>query len=145
MNIALPSTLYSTWSVRLSTGLEVFEHNGADWANDLIQTGDNRKIVEVRLHCPDSTVGVLVIAPGQAAFQLKCAGAFSDGMHRRYAHIVGRVDNCETGECTALIWDSFFGFFEHHTNFNHFARWRPGIDDVGAISTQAQGIEVASL
>lgn len=120
----------------------MFERDGADWMHSLVESGDVRKITELRLHCPTGQVAVLPITQPGTAFQLKCAGLLQGHGQMRYAHIIGKIDNVDTGACTAHVWDTFYGLFENHTtSFKDFKAWRPGIDDIGAISPQAQGME----
>lgn len=116
----------SYWAVRLSTGewlceartktdLRTGMERFFDWSNDLVANGDVLKIRELWLLCPPSRTSPLgntarldITEPG-TAFQLKIATIDSSivaSSRTVQAHIIGRIDNKETGECTCYIWDT---------------------------------------
>lgn len=137
--MVLPTTAYSSWSARLKSGTVYDERNGVDW-DHLVRSGDVREIAELTLHCPTGQTRTLDISEPGTAFQLKRASVMN-GVHMRSAHIIGRIDDLNTGMCTAHIWDTFTGLVEEfHTCFDHFEAWRFGIEAPGELSRTAQGM-----
>lgn len=137
----LPAEAYSYFSVLLRDGQELYERTGADWSH-LVTSGRVRDIAELRLHCPDGHTYALTITEPGTAFQLKCASSMAGAGHMRTAHLIGRINDLAAGACTAYIWDMFAGRVYHHsTSFHRFTAWRAGVEDIGALSPQAQGME----
>lgn len=138
----LPPDAYSYFSVLLRDGQELHERAGADWARDIVDAHRTADIAELRLHCPNGWTYHLTITEPGTAFQLKCASSMAGVGHLRTAHLIGRIDDLAAGACTAYIWDMFAGRVYHHsTSFHRFTAWRVGVEDIGALSPQAQGME----
>jgi len=116
----------SYWAAKLNTGEWVsearFVHDWRkgekrriDWMDDIVATGDCKRITELWLLCPPSgtspmgnTARLPITRPG-SAFQFKVAthdtaGIGGPGRRTQQAHIIGRVENAD-GDCTCFIWD----------------------------------------
>jgi len=150
----------SYWQVKLTTGKTVTEGQLAFdftrgtrniiWLEDIVGSGDNHRIRELTLCTPEGDV-TLAISEPCTAFQLQMGViAFFGGERIPNAHIIGRLDNKEAGECTACIWDvqgeeqpdgtRRHLFPNHKTNVRNFASWRGGIPNIGALSYKHVGL-----
>ena len=85
-----------------------------DWSNDLVATGDVRRITELWLLCPPSRTAPLgntarlPILESGTAFQLKIATVDTSlalTARQQQGHIIGRVVDKLTGACECFIWD----------------------------------------
>ncbi len=169
MNIILPvaKTIFtgqSYWKVLLTSGKEVSElgtkvehtmhprtgkivarRRKIEWLEDLTATGDVAHIKELILCTPQGHAHLLVSEP-YTAFQLHRGFSSLFGSERfTTAQIIGRVDNKETGDCTAVIWDGLEQklYIDHKTTVLGFKRWREGVTDVGAISLEVVGVRLS--
>ncbi len=119
----------SYWAAKLNAGGDASEwvcearmvHNWRkgeqrqiDWMDDIVATGDCRKVTELWLLCPPSRTSPLgntarlpITRPG-SAFQFKIAthdtAIIGPGVRNQQAHVIGRVDDTE-GNCTCFAWD----------------------------------------
>ncbi len=116
------------WAVKFKSGKWVCERDivspfmaparSLDWTLDIQSTGDWRAISELWLFCPQSkespfgaTAHLPISEPG-TAFQLKVAtmdSNFAESQRSLQAHIIGRVNNFETGACDCWIYDYVLG------------------------------------
>lgn len=150
----------SYWQVKLSTGKTVTEGQLAFdftrgtrniiWLQDIVGSGDNHRIQELTLCTPEGDVSLAISAPC-SAFQLQMGlVAFFGNERIPNAQIIGRLDNRETGECTACIWDvqgeeqpdgtRKHLFTNHKTNVRSFTSWRGGIPHLGALNYGPVGL-----
>jgi hypothetical protein len=76
-----------------------------DWILDVVGSGDNTRIEEITLCTPQGEVKMPIHEP-RTAFQFK-RGTMDILSNQRIiqAQIIGRLENRETGLCTACIWD----------------------------------------
>ena len=76
-----------------------------DWSLDIVGSGDNAHIEEIVLCTPQGEVRMPIVAP-KTAFQFK-RGTMDILSNQRIiqAQVIGRLENRETGLCTACIWD----------------------------------------
>lgn len=180
----------SFWAVKLSTGewvsearvkFDIYtgEYRYFDWSNDLVATGDVKKIKEIWLFCPPgkhapmgNTAHIPIIEPG-TAFQFKVGMVDSNivvSSKSVQAHVIGRIDNKETGDCTCFIYDPIedglltpeteiydknnteSGFRRLNqdgsiatvgkTNITRFHSWRESLGFVGNVEFQNLGIKL---
>lgn len=131
-------------------------HRPLDWALDIIGSGDNNHIEELMLVTPQGEVVMPFYEP-RSAFQFKrgTLDMLSNGRIVQ-AQIIGRVENRETGVCTACIWDvaghdqySEQGvllpekqhlYLDFVTNIHNFEAWHKDIVPVGAMSKEVIGV-----
>jgi hypothetical protein len=122
----------------------------------MVTTGDIKKIAELWLLCPPNKenplgqVARLPITEPGTAFQFKIgfldmgvsgtSGARSD----RVAHLIGRVDDKETGDCTCFIWDNDWQRLSQpwHSTVYAFGTWRPEIAALGRLSFDVLGLSL---
>lgn len=146
----------SYWRVLLSTGrvwsqLDMVNdplrgRRSVDWYLDLVGSGDARRIRELWIHTPKGDAALKITQPG-TAYQLNAASlaldmaAGSTG-RQKDAQIIGRVDNRETGEGIAYIWDVHMQqlYKDEQASVKHFSGWRPGIADLGTLAFDAMGV-----
>lgn len=154
----------SYWQVKLTSGREFSELdqkvayapdpvNGRpiarkrhiEWREDIVASGDNARIRELHLVTPQGDACLMIGEP-YTAFQFKRGTMLPlhSGIRLMNAHIIGRVDNKETGSCTAVIWDVQEQklYIDQMTNVRNFAAWRPGVIPVGAIQLDAVGVRL---
>ena len=179
----------SYWAVKLNTGEWVCEarvktdlYRGEerhyDWSNDLVANEDVLKITELWLLCPPSKTSPLgntarleITEPG-TAFQFKIATADSNvasTSRSLQAHVIGRLDNKENGDCTCFIYDpvqdglltpetKIYDPLAHDhikrdkngnivyagkTNITDFHSWRPGsLAHLGRLELRTIGVRV---
>jgi hypothetical protein len=144
----------SIWKVTLSSGKVIEEdqpsfdllrgHRNIDWYLDIASTGDCARIKELTI-CTLAGEYTLAISEPYSAFQFK-QGMLSimTGERQANAHIIGRVDNKETGDCTCIVWSSVDQMLHtnHRTNIHYFTSWRRGTPDIGAINWSAMGVRL---
>lgn len=144
----------SYWKVKLTTGKEFSEcdHSfdllrglrSVDWALDVVGSGDNARIAELTLCTPQGDA-TMPITESYTAFQLKRGISDLFTLNRTLqAQIIGRVDNKETGDCTAVIWDVVEQklYIDHKTNVRNFKTWREGMADIGALNLEVVGVRL---
>lgn len=116
-----------------------------DWYLDIVGNGDCRRIENLTLCTPegDFTLVSLHVPPEPCSFFQFKRGTkqLLTGGNVANAHIVGRVDDKSTGECTAIIWDNQERrVYTHSTNIHRFSAWREGIIPIGALNYVAMGV-----
>jgi hypothetical protein len=150
--VATLSRGQSYWKARLSNGRVLCELDTVtdfrqartrkvEWLEDLIGSGDLRKVVEVVLCTPDGDVHLPIERP-YSVFQLnQGVASLFDGERTKTCQIIGRVENTE-GDCTAVIWDALEErlYPEFHTNVLRFEPWRKGVARLGEINLDILGI-----
>lgn len=142
----------SYWKARLSTGRVLCELNTitdfrqartrkTEWLEDIIGSGDLRRVVEISLCTPHGEVHLSVKRP-YTAFQLN-QGMLSIYGREKTAQIVGRIDN-DAGDCTAAIWDAVEQrlYPEFFSNVHRFAAWREGLVPLGRLNLEALGVRL---
>ena len=122
-----------------------------EWYEDLVANGDCMRIKELWLLCPPNVLSPLgntarlpITEPG-TAFDFKVATAdssFTNTWKTQEAHIIGRVDNKETGDCTCFIWDERYSVLcqPYRTNTHKFGRWRENLPDFGEVAVEKAGV-----
>jgi len=131
-------------------------HRQLDWALDIVGTGDNNRIEELMLCTPQGEVVMPFYEP-RTAFQFKrgTLDMLSNGRIIQ-AQIIGRVENRETGVCTACIWDvrghdekvesgvllpqKKHLYLDFVTTIHNFGAWHTDIVPVGAMSREVIGV-----
>lgn len=153
----------SYWKVRLTSGKEVSElgtkvehvihpqtgklvarKRKIEWLEDITASGDNAHIKELILCTPRGDAHMPISEP-YTAFQLhRGFASLFTGERMLLAQIIGRVDDKETGACTAAIWDVQEQrlYIDHHTTVSSFSAWRPGVAAVGALSLEVVGVRL---
>lgn len=155
---------HSLWAVKLDNGKFLSERDEVvdaahgtkrpfDWTLDLIDKGDIHRVRELWLFCPPSKASPLgntarlPILESGTAFQFKVASlsGFFDLEKCVESHVIGRVDNKETGDCTCFIWDGPLQVMSQpwKSNIYHFGSWREGIAPIGALSQEVMGLRLA--
>lgn len=121
-----------------------------DWYLDIIATGDHRRIAELWLHSPTGDVALRIDEPG-TAYQLNAAGLLLDmgagaTGRQRDGQIIGRVEDRDTGNGTAFIWDvhmrQMFKAEQEMACVRNFPGWRPGIAALGALAIKNLGLAI---
>jgi hypothetical protein len=147
----------SYWSVVLTSGKTITEGElsfdflrgtrSIDWYLDIASTEDCKRIKEITLHTPVENITLAI--PGTppepyCVFQLKRGTKLlNTGANVANAHIIGRVDDKATGDCTVVIWDAIERrTYTHITNIHNFSAWREGVCSVGAIAYQYMGVRL---
>ena len=127
------------------TGRMVARKRKIEWAEDIVASGDTAHIKEIHLITPQGDAYLSIVEP-YSAIQFKRGTMMILGAGQRIAnaHIIGRVDNLETGDCTATIWDvqEQHLYVDHQTNVKTFAAWRPGVAAVGLLALDAIGLRL---
>ena len=148
----------SYWRVVLSTGRTYSQLDMSydairgkrpiDWYLDLCATGDVLRIRELWIHTPRGDAALKISEPG-TAYQLNAAGLLLDisgsgSGRQRDAQIIGRVDDKETGQGVAFIWDVHTKqlYKDEQANVRNFAGWRPGVAPLGALALQNMGLRL---
>lgn len=153
---------YSFWVVKLDNGKLLSERDTVndfikdgkrpiDWTLDLITTGDIYRVKELWLICPPNpgnptgqTARLPITIPG-TAFQFKVANMDVMGAwgKTRAAHVIGRVDHPETGDCTVFAWDDELRALiaPYQTNIHEFKTWRDSIASPRHISMPVLGLD----
>lgn len=151
----------SYWKVKLSTGKTVVEGQlsfdllrgtrNVDWHLDIC-SGDAKYIQEIALCTPEGEFPLAITTP-YTAFQFQMGTlSFFGGKRVANAQIIGRVDDLETGACTAHIWDNQGDemepgvykhlFLNHKTSVQHFETWRAGIPSPGKLAMEMMGVRL---
>lgn len=142
----------SYWKAQLTTGRVLCELNTVsdirqactrrmEWLEDLIGSGDLRRVVEISLCTPHGEVHLVITRPC-TAFQLNC-GMLSIYGREKTAQIIGRIDDLE-GNCTAAIWDAVEQrlYPQFLSNVHRFAAWREGLVPLGMLNLEALGVRL---
>ncbi len=103
---------------RVKTNVYSGEERQFDWSNDLVANRDVNHIKELWLLCPPSRTSPLgntarldIEAP-KTAFQFKVThvdSTIAETVRNLPYHIIGRVDDAVTGDCTCFIFDPVQG------------------------------------
>lgn len=145
----------SYWRVVLASGKVISEDDMSfdllrgrrpvDWALDIVGAGDIKNIKELHLITPEGDACMPIGEP-YTAFQFKRGTVmmFSGCQRIMNAQIIGRVDDKETGACTAVIWDVQEQklYVDHLTTVHNFSAWREGVAAVGALSLEIVGVRL---
>lgn len=152
------------WAVRLDNDEWVCEarlhtdvYRGVErhfeWYEDIVANGDGARIKELWLLCPANTLSPLgntarlpILEPW-TAFDFKVSHATSNFVSTwkiQEAHVIGRVDNKATGDCTCFIWDERYCVLcePFHSNVYNFGTWRAGLPPRGALALEKMGVRV---
>lgn len=145
------------WSVIMHNGRSWSEHSlvptlragqkGArllDWGDDLVSTGDVKKVHILRMHCPNSNIYSLEIPEDKAPFQFKIRSLhmLGDDGAPLEAMVIGRADR-STGECDCFIWDyRKSDIVAYQSSIFNFGSWRDSIPAIGALSLEVQGFRI---
>lgn len=151
----------SFWTVELTTGRiwsqldTVFDPlrgtgkkqmRPLEWYEDLVATGDHKRIKVIALHTPKGDVALRIDEPG-TAYQLNGAALLLDmsgtgGGRQRDAQIIGRVDDKATGLGVAFIWDVPMQqvYKDERADVKNFQGWRPGIAPLGRLAYENMGL-----
>ena len=146
----------SYWKVKLNTGKTFHEgqmafdflhgaHN-MSWYEDIVGSGDNKYISEITLCTPQGDVTIPILEP-YTAFQFQ-RGTISLFYGEKIANcqIIGRIDDKETGMCTAAIWDvqgdetGKHLYIDYTTSIFNFKKWREGVADAGPMNYDVIGL-----
>lgn len=153
---------YSYWRVTLSTGKTwsqldtVYDplrgkperkyQRPMEWYEDLVATGDVKRISQIWLHSPVGDVALKITEPG-TVYQLNAAGLLLDisgsgSGRQRDAQIIGRVDDKEQGTGIAFIWDVHTKqmYKDEQANVLNFQGWRPGVQSLGRLGYENMGV-----
>lgn len=126
------------------TGKPVARKRQIQWYDDIVASGDARRIKELCLVTPDGEVRLPIIEP-YSAFQLH-RGTMLPFTGERLCNmqLIGRVDNKETGDCTACIWDAIEQklYTDVLTTVFDFCAWREGVAKVGTINLDVVGVRL---
>jgi hypothetical protein len=152
----------SYWQVTLTSGKTFHEgqfvfdfihgSRNISWTNDIVSSGDSRNISELVLCTPEGNVNLPILEP-YTAFQLQRGTAsLLTGERIVNCQIIGRVDDKDTGACTAIIWDAIGEdiedgtkkhlYIDHFTTIKNFKKWRSNVADIGAISLDVVGVRL---
>lgn len=150
------------WSVLLSTGKRYSERDlvptfrkgvrgvrKLDWTEDIVSTGDIKRVREITLHCPDKRTAVLEIEEPGTAFQFKTRSLTiltEDGGGLEF-QVIGRVIDKMSGRCECFIWDYHPKPGEPHlvaykSTIYNFGAWRDSLMPIGALSINVQGFRL---
>lgn len=114
------------------------------WYDDIVAAGDAKNIKELHLVTPAGDA-CLPISEPYSAFQFH-RGTFLPFSEQRQVNmqLIGRVDNKETGDCTAIIWDVHEQrlYTDHITTVFDFTAWREGVTKVGRINLDVVGVRL---
>lgn len=123
------------------------------WYEDIVSNGDGAHIKELWLLCPANNVSPLgntaripIVEPW-TAFDFKVAHASSNiarSWNTQEAHIIGRVDDRGTGDCTCFIWDCRYNTLcqPFHTNVHNFGTWKTSLPPRGALALEKIGVRL---
>jgi hypothetical protein len=152
----------SFWSVLLTTNKRLNEHQliptlragvkglrKLDWGDDLVSTGDIKRVKEITLHCPDGRTAVLEIPESGTAFQFKTKsmnmlGAGDTGLEFQ---VIGRVLDKLSGACECFAWDYRPKAGEEHlvayrSTIYQFGMWRDSCTPLGALGLDVHGFKL---
>jgi hypothetical protein len=152
----------SYWSVLLTTGKRWSEHDlvptwqagvrgvrKLDWGNDIVSSGDIKRVKEITLHCPDKRTAVLEIADPGTAFQFKTRSLTvltEDGGGLEF-QVIGRVVDKVSGRCECFIWDYHPkpgepNLVAYKSTIREFGAWRDTMMPIMALSLEVQGFKL---
>lgn len=147
-------TYETLWEVELTSGKKIKENQLSfdflrgsrriDWALDIISTGDIHNIKMLYLHTPRGLQWI-EIREKDTAFQFKRGTQmfFQVGDNVANAHIIGRIEDKETGNCSAIVYDYFTKeTYFLGTNIFNFGSWREGVAPVGPMNLDVLGIKL---
>lgn len=160
--IAMFAAGQSFWHVELTTGKiwsqldtvydplrgkpEKKYQRSLEWHEDLVATGDVKRIRIIALHTPKGDAALRVDEPS-TAYQFNAAGLLLDmggvgGGRQRDAQIIGRVDDKESGMGVAYIWDVHMQqmYKDEQASIHDFQGWRPGIQSLGKLAASNMGL-----
>lgn len=143
----------SYWRVTLLNGKTINEGQitfdfargtrNVGWLEDIVRSGDCERIRTLTLCTPEGEVTLPILEPC-TAFQLqRGTSSLFTGENIANCQIIGRVDDRQTGACTAVIWDvqaEKHLYIDHFTSVKDFKPWRPGVANVGALSYSDVGL-----
>lgn len=132
----------SFWKVQLTSGKVIHELH-ADWFEDVVRPGHSAHIATLSLITPDYTVKMDITHPW-TAFQFK-RGTYDlfSGERVLEAHIIGCVEDLDTGACRCAIWDAKHGTLlpDFETSVKAFGSWHEDIIAVGALNLDVIGVK----
>jgi hypothetical protein len=143
----------SYWKAILTSGRELSEvqlnrdtsgkHRPIRWLEDIVSSGDGARIAELWLCTPQGEAALRIFEPYTAYQFNQNVTTLKEGT-RRIAQIVGRVDNKETGQGIAFIWDTTTQtlYKDDQASVLAFHAWRPGIAPIGALSLDVIGVRL---
>jgi hypothetical protein len=119
-----------------------------EWYEDLVATGDVKKIKMIVLHTPKGDAAIDIREPG-TAYQFNAASLLLDisggpSGRQRDAQIIGRVDDKATGLGVAFIWDVPMQqvYKDESADIRNFQGWRPGIQPLGLLAIENMGLSL---
>jgi len=164
----------SYWSVRLSSGkvwseldekaIEVIDKYSTkqylirrlEWKEDIINSGDIKKVKEIRLHTPQG-VARTNVGEEYTGFQFsRGTSALLTGQRLKNLQVIGAVTDKASGDCTFALWDyqaqRLFvdTLYDRENNKEYralnnvlnFKAWRSGIIDIGALNIKAMDVRL---
>lgn len=138
---------------RLHTDIYKGVERHYEWYEDLVCNGDVMRIKELWLLCPanhlsplGNTARLPIVEPG-TAFDFKLGMASSNIVttwKSQEAHVIGRVDDKATGDCTCFIWDYQYQVLTQpwKSNVHNFGTWRAGIPPRGKLAVEKMGVKL---
>jgi hypothetical protein len=152
----------SYWSVLLTTGKRWSEHDlvptfrkgvrgvrKLDWGDDIVSSGDIKRVKEITLHCPDKRTAVLEIEEPGTAFQFKTRSltVLTEGGGGLEFQVIGRVIDKMSGRCECFIWDYHPNPGQPHlvaykSTIYNFGAWKDTMMPIGALSLEVQGLRL---
>lgn len=138
---------------RMHTDLLRGNERHFEWYEDLVCNGDCLRITELWLLCPPNQLSPLgntarlpITEPG-TAFDFKIAHAtsnFTETWRTMEAHVIGRVDDKATGDCTCFIWDDRYSVLcePFHSNIHNFGTWRESLAPRGPLAWEKMGVRL---
>lgn len=144
----------SYWQAILTSGREVCEvetrkdpvtglHRPVRWLEDIVASGDSAHLKELWIHTPSGDAALRITEP-YTAYQFNLSGTQLTQGRVLIAQIIGRVDDKETGQGIAYIWDCTTQqlYKDEQASVRHFGAWRPGIAPFGALSLEVIGVRL---
>lgn len=124
-----------------------------EWYEDLVCNGDCMRVRELWLLCPPNTLSPggntarLPIPEPGTAFNFKVASVSSNLVETwktQEAHVIGRVDNKITGDCTCFIWDERYKMLcaPFQSNIHNFGTWRESLPPRGPLAYEKLGVKL---
>jgi hypothetical protein len=154
----------SYWRVTLTTGKIINEGQlsfdflrgtrNVAWLEDIVGSGDYKNIREITLCTPEGEVTLPIFEP-YTAFQLQrgTTNLFTGGRIAN-CQIIGRLEDRESGACTAVIWDMQGEqqtngtckhlYIDHSTTVRAFSAWREGVAPIGTLDYKVVGLRGVS-
>lgn len=138
---------------RLHRDMYKGEERHYEWYEDLVCNDDCQYIKELWLFCPPNNLSPMgntaclpILEPG-TAFDFKIARVssnFGETWKTQEAHIIGRVDNKETGACTCFIWDERYQVLctDFHSSVHNFGTWRESLPPRGPLAYEKMGVKL---